>query len=59
ITVKLVSSGGVVTSVGTLDMETGEVTVDIWYDMSGRPQDGEPTAPGLYIHNGKTIMIKK
>ena len=59
ITVKLVSSGGVVTSVGTLDMETGEVTVDIWYDMSGRPQDGEPTAPGLYIHNGKTIMIKQ
>ena len=59
ITVKLVSSGGVVTSVGTLDMETGEVTVDIWYDMSGRPQDGEPTAPGLYIHKGKTIMIKE
>ena len=59
ITVRLVSAGGTVTAVGTLDTVTGEIDIDTWYDMNGRLLETEPTAPGLYIHNGKTIMIKK
>ena len=59
ITVRLVSAGGTVTAVGTLDTVTGEMDINTWYDMNGRLLETEPTAPGLYIHNGKTIMIKK
>ena len=59
ITVRLVSDSGTVTAVGTLDTVTGEMDINTWYDMNGRLLETEPTAPGLYIHNGKTIMIKK
>ena len=59
ITVRLVSASGTVTAVGTLDTVTGEMDINTWYDMNGRLLETEPIAPGLYIHNGKTIMIKK
>ena len=59
ITVRLVSASGTVTAVGTFDTVTGEMDIDAWYDMNGRLLETEPTAPGLYIHNGKTIMIKE
>jgi hypothetical protein len=59
ITVRLVSASATVTAVGTLDTVTGEMDINTWYDMNGRLLETEPTAPGLYIHNGKTIMIKK
>ena len=59
ITVRLVSASGTVTAVGTFDPVTGEMDIDTWYDMNGRLLETEPTAPGLYIHNGKTIMIKE
>ena len=59
ITVRLVSASGTVTAVGTFDTVTGEMDIDTWYDMNGRLLETEPTAPGLYIHNGKTIMIKE
>ena len=29
-----------------------------WYDLSGRKLQGQPTQKGLYIHNGKKIVIK-
>ena len=29
-----------------------------WYDMQGRKLSGQPTQKGLYIHNGKKIVIK-
>ena len=31
---------------------------DVWYDIYGRQLTGEPQAKGVYIHGGKTIMIK-
>ena len=31
---------------------------DVWYDIYGRELTGEPQAKGVYIHGGKTIMIK-
>ena len=31
---------------------------DVWYDIYGRKLNGEPTAKGVYIHDGQTIMIK-
>ena len=29
-----------------------------WFDLSGRQLDGVPTAPGLYIVNGRKVIIK-
>ena len=31
---------------------------DAWYDLSGRRLQGKPTAKGLYINNGKMVVIK-
>ena len=31
---------------------------DDWYDLLGRKLSGKPTAPGMYINNGKKIIIK-
>ena len=59
ITVRLVSSNGTVTSVGTLNTNTGEVTIGAWYDMYGRKLDGKPTREGLYINNGRKVMIRQ
>ena len=58
ITVRLVSRSGEVTAIGTLDTKTGEVSFDGWYDMNGLKLDSKPTKKGLYINNGKKIVIK-
>ena len=31
---------------------------DYWYDMSGRKLSQQPTQKGLYIHNGRKVVIK-
>ena len=49
---------GETTAIGTLDTETGEIDFGGWYDMSGRKLSAKPTQKGLYIHNGKKVIIK-
>ena len=29
-----------------------------WYTLDGRKLNGKPTKKGLYIHNGKKVVIK-
>lgn len=29
-----------------------------WYDLSGRRHDAMPSAPGIYLHNGKKLIVK-
>lgn len=59
ITVKLVSRSGAVTGVGSLEITTGEAVIDRWFELSGRPVDGVPTEPGIYINgNGKKVVIR-
>ena len=31
---------------------------DAWYSLDGRKLSKKPTAKGLYIHNGRKIVIK-
>ena len=58
-TVRLVDAGGIVTAVGTLNTKTGEVTFDdSWYDMNGRKLNSAPKARGIYINNGKKVIVK-
>lgn len=58
ITVVLLSSNGGTTSIGTIDTKTGEISFDGWYTMDGRKLDGKPTKKGLYINNGRKVVIK-
>ena len=32
---------------------------DAWYTLRGIKVDGVPTVPGIYIHNGKKVVIRK
>ena len=33
-------------------------SVGSWYDLTGRAFNQKPTAPGIYIHNNRKILIK-
>ena len=53
---------------GDDDEETGITTTDYtnytnfddaWYDLSGRRLSGKPSRVGVYIYNGKKVVIKK
>ena len=60
ITVKLVSASGETTAIGTLDTTTGEMTFDseAWYTLDGVRLSGQPSTKGIYINNGKKVVIK-
>ena len=38
--------------------EVNEAGDGAWYDLSGRKLDGEPTVKGVYIKNGKKVVVK-
>ena len=60
ITVKLVSASGETTAIGTLDTTTGEVSFDseAWYTLDGIRLSGQPSTKGIYINNGRKIIVK-
>lgn len=44
---------------GIVSMEDGVLVLDnVWYDLSGRKLNGQPTEKGIYIVNGKKVMVK-
>lgn len=45
---------------GTTDMGivTIEPTSDAWFDLNGRRLQSKPSKSGLYIHNGKKVLLK-
>ena len=57
IMVCLVNRNGVTTAIGELNTETGELTFDGWYTMDGACLNGKPSKSGVYINNGKKIVI--
>ena len=58
ITVKLVSASGETTSIGEIDTKTGEISLDGWYTIDGVRLSGKPTKKGLYINNGRKVVIE-
>ena len=46
------------TSAGIILAETRQEADDAWYTIDGRRLYGKPTARGIYISNGKKILIK-
>ena len=53
------NTDGTTTAIGTLDTRTGEVSLDAdaWYSLDGRRLSGKPTKSGLYINNGKKVLV--
>ena len=57
ITVRLVSRNGETTAIGTLDTKTGELSFDS-ETLDGVRLSGKPSTKGIYINNGKKIVIR-
>ena len=38
--------------------EPRQVEDNLWYDITGRTYNAKPTAPGIYIHAGKKIIVR-
>ena len=60
ITVRLVSRNGETTAIGEIDTKTGKMTFDseAWYTLDGVRLSGKPSKKGLYINNGRKVVIK-
>ena len=60
IIVRLVGANGQTTAIGTIDTKTGEMTFDseAWYTLDGVRLSGKPSKKGLYINNGRKVVIK-
>ena len=58
ITVKLIDANDDVTSIGEIDTRTGEITFEGWYTLDGVRLDSKPTQKGVYINNGKKVIVK-
>lgn len=51
--------GGELTDVRTIDFNTfQEIKNDAYYTLQGVKINGRPTQQGIYIHNGKKVVIK-
>ena len=37
---------------------TNDTNSDAWYDLSGRRLSSKPTQSGLYLNNGRKVVIK-
>lgn len=58
IIVRIVGADGGTTDIGTLDTRTGEISTGEWFDLNGRRLQGKPSTKGVYINNGKKVVIK-
>ena len=56
IDVRLHSENGMVTSV--IQLQLDDDTNGYWYALDGRRLTSKPTRKGVYLHNGKKIVIK-
>ena len=49
---------GNVTGVGSIEADSQTATNNVWYTISGQKLSKRPTKPGIYIHNGKKLVIQ-
>ena len=43
---------------GIINTKSHELSGDDWYSMDGRKLNGKPTRKGIYIQNGKKVVVK-
>ena len=58
ITVRLVDANGETTGIGEIDTKTGDITFDGWWTLDGIRLDGKPAKSGMYINNGKKVVVE-
>ncbi len=60
ITVRFIDANGEVTGIGSLNTQTGEVSFDskTWYTLDGVRLNAQPTQKGIYVNNGKKVVVK-
>ena len=58
VNVQIVDENDNVIETGTMDMVTGQIRMNGWYDMKGRKLNAKPTTRGTYYHNGKRVFVK-
>ena len=58
IIVRIVGANGDATAIGTLVTRTGEISTGDWYSLDGRRLHGKPAKKGLYLNNGRKVVIK-
>ena len=58
ITVKLIDANGETTGIGEIDTTTGDITFDGWWTLDGVRLDGKPAKSGMYINNGKKVVVE-
>jgi hypothetical protein len=46
------------TAIRQVVTETVENTDNAWYSLSGTRLSGKPTTKGIYIHQGRKVMVK-
>ena len=51
-------NNGIATGIDQVTSNKSQVTSAEWYNLNGQKLNGMPTAGGLYIVNGKKVMIK-
>ena len=56
-TIKVRFVNGSTLGIGILDTETGEMTIEGWYDLNGNKIE-QSSKGGIYIHNNKKVMVK-
>jgi hypothetical protein len=58
IIVRIIGADGTATAIGTLDTTTGQLSTDGWYTLGGCRLEAKPNAKGIYIHNGRKVIVK-
>ena len=48
---------GETTGIGSIDNGELRIDNDDWYSLDGRRLSGKPTQRGIYIHNGKKVLV--
>ena len=46
------------TGIASTDSQDASDGADVWYSLDGRRLDGKPTQRGVYVNNGRKIVIK-
>ncbi len=54
----MIGDGDGTTGINTLPNDDGEDMSGNWYTLDGRKLQGKPTQKGVYISNGKKMVIK-
>ena len=58
LTISIEEPNGSTTVINTINGEQKAISNDAWYTVNGMKLEGIPTEKGIYIHNGKKVVLK-